>query len=908
MAGNGHYQTMTPEGPVPCRVKPNTTGMDFLLARVMDVWNALYEKLMIPPKDRHNLIVNCMRFTATVWENLVTAQAAAGRLIAVPPADANFQTMSLTEIRDSLKPLIQYGPPRGPEGGTVVSFNSQEVNTTRVASRKRKLNNNNIVVISSNVGSKNNDQKEEGNTLDVVCAVIPPGVPAPAPQRLRTELNDTDVNANTARNQPLENRDMAVNCIAYTSNFAGLFVGLLNHIGAMQTEVNPVVSAYYDWGCYYIKQFVSSSMDVFVRDNFSRMREGYKSRGVVMTIWLKTLHTLSLGTRTKGEAIQHLWMDIQTDALTMVLVPIVFCNLLYRGVHMGSLLMTSVIADHLKCPVVNTRNLNRFFELEAAPDLDALEDDGFKDDYRKILGFVQTCFYHNRFCPAEDAPFCSTSNVSCYISGDANGELMPANPKTSLLRVPPNKDKDDTHDISHKVALRIASQYGEQLFGQCHMGPDVSTYRLALVYLAERFAPDFRGLMSAKMFHSAKHLACLRLERGAPGMANYMNPAHPPFAKQCNIRVRDQLQSQAIGVNIWSLLTVVSLIGSTDIHPDVSNGFANNLVQTILSHAPAATTPGDMCPTPRFDHSATATRIFIPNVSRPKHFLRPEEPSFVKNGVLPIAKACGRFLPEDMLHVSQLSAIHKLLHCDIMEVPANAFTSPYALEPDTRYTFHVPFPDEGMYGQIYVDTRDEKVTVETLTSDGSDGTSESLSFDEWEEEIRKKGIVITPLIRRAGAAVVVRSQDDDEGEIKTAIGCLIPNSAEDPNLLDISDCTYNALVTAEMDTVKICFLDVLKVSLLPVGEVLYLDMKVLTEEKYQALGRQGKILYTRLNVPNVRTPAQGMLYVTCLHQPRTSQGRSARGATAITLAVNPWDVQLASSFTGDPASVVKNLS
>ncbi len=359
MAGNGHFQTMTPEGPVPCRVKPNTTGMDFLLARVMDVWNALYEKLMIPPKDRHNLIVNCMRFTATVWENLVTAQAAAGRLIAVPPADANFQSMSLTEIRDSLKTLIQYGPPRGPEAGTVVSFNSQEVNTTRVASRKRKMGNNCIVVLSSNVGSKNNDQKEEGNTLDVVSAVITPGVPAPAPARLRTELNHTDVNANTARNQPLENKDMAVNCIAYTSNFAGLFVGLLNHIGAVQTEVNPVVSAYYDWGCYYIKQFFSSCMDVFIRDNFSRMREGYKSRGVVMTIWLKTLHALSQG-KSKSDSIQHLWMDIQTDALTMVNVPMVFCNLLYRGVHMGSLLMTNMIADHLRCPVVNTRNLNRF--------------------------------------------------------------------------------------------------------------------------------------------------------------------------------------------------------------------------------------------------------------------------------------------------------------------------------------------------------------------------------------------------------------------------------------------------------------------------------------------------------------------------------------------------------------------
>jgi hypothetical protein len=36
-------------------------------------------------------------------KRLVTAQAAGGRLVAVPPSDANFQPMSLTEVRDSLK-------------------------------------------------------------------------------------------------------------------------------------------------------------------------------------------------------------------------------------------------------------------------------------------------------------------------------------------------------------------------------------------------------------------------------------------------------------------------------------------------------------------------------------------------------------------------------------------------------------------------------------------------------------------------------------------------------------------------------------------------------------------------------------------------------------------------------------
>jgi hypothetical protein len=675
MSGNGHFQCQTPDGPVPCRVKPNTTGMDYLLARLTDLWNTMYEKLMIPPKDRHNLILNCMRFTATVWENLVTAQAAAGRLVAVPPSDANFQAMSLTEIRDSLKSLILYGPPRGEEVGQTCSFNSQEIESTRtrVASRKRKMGNNNIVVLCSNVGSKNNEQKEEGNTIDTVCAVLPPGVPPPTTRRIRTEFNDMDVNVNTARHQPLENKDEVVNCIAYTCNFAGLYVGLLNHIGAFSTEVNPVVSAFYDWGCYYIKQFVSSSMDTFVRDNFSRMREGYKSRAIVLSLWLKTINALSLGKSTRQEAIQHIWTDIHTDALPLVNVPLVFCNLLYRGVHMASLLMASVFSDHLKCPVVSFKNLNTFFDMEHPPVLEEMEP-GMRADYLQILEFVRLCFVNNRFCPVEDAPPCTLSNISCYITGDGTADHVPPNPKNSLLRVLPGKDKDETHDISYKVALRVAAQYGETLFGQCHMGPEVSVYRLALGHLVERFSPDFRGLMSPKLFYTRQHMIALGLDRGAPGMVDYLESAHPPFAKQFNFRMRDMLQSQAIGVNIWSLLTVMSLIGSTDLHPDVSNCFSNNLIEAILAHSPAAATPGDICPTPRFDHSASACKLYIQSNDRPKHFLRPNEPSFVLNGTLPIAKASGRFAPEDMLHNSQLSALPKQLHCDIMEVPANAFT------------------------------------------------------------------------------------------------------------------------------------------------------------------------------------------------------------------------------------------
>jgi hypothetical protein len=178
--------------------------------------------------------------------------------------------------------------------------------------------------------------------------------------------------------------------------------------------------------------------------------------------------------------------------------------------------------------------------------------------------------------------------------------------------------------------------------------------------------------------------------------------------------------------------------------------------------------------------------------------------------------------------------------------------------------------------------------------------NDTLSTMTWEETIRERNMVITPLITRAGAAVSLEFQGVQR------IGCLIPLEGKQALLVPDS-CTYRALVTKELDMAELFFLDVLKTALIPLGEVLYLNMQVLEEERFRSQGAGGKVLFTRLNVPHVRTAQVGKLYVTCLHQPRTSRGKSTRSATSITLAVNPWDVQLASSYTGNPALVLKHL-
>lgn len=231
--------------------------------------------------------------------------------------------------------------------------------------------------------------------------------------------------------------------------------------------------------------------------------------------------------------------------------------------------------------------------------------------------------------------------------------------------------------------------------------------------------------------------------------------------------------------------------------------------------------------------------------------------------------------------------------------------------PDVAYTFHVPQPPEdarGTYGVIRVDLESEHVAVETFVGDTGDQTQlESLDFMDWEETIRARGIVVTPLIDRAGVAVVVTDTDSDTQEEKRMIGCLVPPQENEGRLLDAADCTYHALLTPDMRTARIFFIEVLRECLLPVGEILYLDMVVLQDTRFRDQAREGRVLYTRLDIPHARIPEVGKLYVTCLHQPKGARSRATRGAVAITLAVNPWDVQLASAYAGDPASVVKHL-
>lgn len=79
---------------------------------------------------------------------------------------------------------------------------------------------------------------------------------------------------------------------------------------------------------------------------------------------------------------------------------------------------------------------------------------------------------------------------------------MPADTRTSMFRLLPcnGKDKEDLRDLPQRVALRLHSVYGGDLFRDCHMGPESSVLKNALIYILDKkFRPDFRGLISPKV-------------------------------------------------------------------------------------------------------------------------------------------------------------------------------------------------------------------------------------------------------------------------------------------------------------------------------------------------------------------------------------------------------------------------
>jgi hypothetical protein len=230
--------------------------------------------------------------------------------------------------------------------------------------------------------------------------------------------------------------------------------------------------------------------------------------------------------------------------------------------------------------------------------------------------------------------------------------------------------------------------------------------------------------------------------------------------------------------------------------------------------------------------------------------------------------------------------------------------------PDVCYSYHIPKysqdTDEGVggYGTIQVISNANTVEVGRFDKNHEPQDPMALDFDTWDTDLRAMNMVVTPLITRGGVCVCL---DLGGGEsTQKTLGCLVKYQ-ENNSYFNGSTCHYQALMTADMDVAQIFFLDLFKHAMVPIGEVVYLDISVLPEEGFRVQGGGGKLLYTRLAPPNVHEPEEGKLYVMGLYQPHGRRGVGEVSASPITFAVNPWDIQLASDYTGNPSNILKRL-
>ena len=129
--------------------------------------------------------------------------------------------------------------------------------------------------------------------------------------------------------------------------------------------------------------------------------------------------------------------------------------------------------------------------------------------------------------------------------------------------------------------------------------------------------------------------------------------------------------SEGLGVNIWGLLAMVSLLGTSDLHPRGSCEFALRALTQILRHAPVSATPGNMILIRSFNvDSGKPKYLHLPTlIARPEHFLRPKtDENFAQVGDLTYCRDKDGFLPEDMMHCANVVGKAMFLKCKVKEV------------------------------------------------------------------------------------------------------------------------------------------------------------------------------------------------------------------------------------------------
>ena len=523
--------------------------------------------------------------------------------------------------------------------------------------------------------------------------------------------------------------------------------------------------------------------------------------------------------------------------------------------------------------------------------------------WRILRDWLIWCHTNNCFCPADrERSLDYAYNVAPYVSSPGSGIGGLHELDQGVFRVAPDRGSRAVH---WTVASRVSKVYGKDLYHFCHMGKEDSVYAHALNSCMTHFRPDFRLLFdNCPLYDTARHVRRLGLEGLLPGLCAGADGVEPvtecdPYVRGFAWKNNGCVLSEGLGINLWGVLVVASLLESSDLHPAGSGNFARNVLGQILTHAPVCVTPGNVIPLRNYNvHSGKPQFLIVPaSASRPEHFLRPvTDENFATSGELTYCRAKFGLLPEDVMHCANVMGVASFLKCDYLEVTASLLRGPYHLVPRRRY----PVWRRGQLGG------GDEAGGDIVVENGSiqirwtpfDAGAPSLSGWEcvhvgvldWEAKLRELSLIVLPMISRPCAAVWM-------GSDRQTVGLIVP--AVDPvqgdnTCVNFSHDDWQYLVLCgEEDVRGVTPLYAVK-SLINVGTILWI---VPGTPAWRSLERhisshipreeaQQLAISVRLNVPSAMHPDRSKLFVTYLVRPRAGVGSMIPG----TIGVDPWEL------------------
>jgi hypothetical protein len=502
------------------------------------------------------------------------------------------------------------------------------------------------------------------------------------------------------------------------------------------------------------------------------------------------------------------------------------------------------------------------------------------------------------FCPDKtDSPI-SARNITHYISspGTDLGGLSESAGARRLLRVP--FDGKSQRTVENAVGDLISKEFGSELRLYCHFGKESSIIPLLLRELMG-MQVDLRPILyRAPIYDSKKHITKLGLGHQLPGLCARDDLQPGPLLQEFTWQsVTGSTTSTGIGVNMWALLTLASMIGCKEVHTKNSSRFASSALACIVSMAPTAATPGRMIPVRSFNANTT-THEFVPVVAQPggkkrvEHFLRPSKDNdFAHGGTHTFCPVVNGLAPEDYLGCGHVVAMAKLLCCKYVEVPARHLRGFYQLVAGRYYALH-KHPNEhnarALEGTLLIRKADVEIAF-WEKGDRDNCVVRPRSFTEWQDELQLEELLVLPMVFRDGAAVWVAGGQ--------GVGCLVSDATADEFASNFDHAHFCYHAQTEADTHEQLSPEDVIEQLIPPGTMLWLkpytttwnDLHANFPRKALADGeRDNRALAVRLDFPTEDDYTPGQLCVIILERRAGSSRMQASDYNHH--CVDPWEL------------------